>query len=223
MKFRTAISFAALLSLLLSCEGSAPSLFQYRWQLVYRADTEGNLLHQELAVFAHGEDQDGQADLDVLQLEHPESQLTWEQNRSQWQVHELPGETWYALAPLVMPRGGDFPTGEYRLSLWDSSGLMEEQSWIMEEPSSLAEDFQPPKLERLDGELMIIDSQERPWMLLFFQNQQLIHSQFINSNVPWPFTGDLLDQDYSLYILYVDPQTQEGWKQGPYEKPAEDM
>lgn len=219
MKFLTKITAAVWLTVnLLSCSGEAPQLIQLQWMLVDRADVEGTFLREELFIYAQGADEEGVQDLAQISLFYPENDLQWRLGEGQFQLLKIQNENWWGYPNLVMPLGKDFTTGTYRMEIEDRSGQKSSMEFLLERPGGEPSSFRSPGVSLTEETIGITDPDFRDWMLLFYQDNRLIRSDYVSSRQAWDIPEELKEVEWDLYLLYVDDRYLTGWKQGPYER-----
>ena len=217
MKYWIVITGAVWLILsLYSCDGNPPELNQAEWMLVDRADSSGTRMREELLLFCQGSDEDGSSDLASLTLRYPDLELSWTVDGEALSPLTRSSENWWGYPSLVMPRGENFPRGEYGIILEDLSGQRAERILLLEGDPFDPEEFDPPEFQASAEGIEILDARGRDWMILFYRDGMGIRREYVSSNALWTLPADLKVPGISCFLLHVDPRFLRGWKQGPY-------
>jgi len=218
VKSLTKIITVTFLSLLLffNCTETPPELIEDRWVLLDLLNPAGEKQAEELVFFLHGKDEEGVDDIQSMMVEHLDSQIQWIMEGEFLQRYQQGGENWFGSYHLLMPGGRDFPHGEYKASLTDKAGSSSEYFWTLVEDQAPDELPHSPDLNIKDKELIILDEDERPWRILFYQKDSLVFQDYIRSQVRWRIPSNIVEMDWDIYLLYIDPYTLRGWKIGPF-------
>lgn len=128
---RIKISAPILVFLFFSCSGEAPQMHETWHQLNLISDPETGKTHQSLSFFIHGEDEDGENDLDQIYLINDEKQYFWNIPSTLWTSYKDRGVPWIGFNNIIAPDRGIFPEGDYRVLLIDIGGDRDEKSFYL--------------------------------------------------------------------------------------------
>ena len=118
-----AFAFAGLLA---SCSGSAPSVDEWKWRIIYRDDGEHR--YEELYGVFRASDPDGAVDFAALTVSADSASLEWSFDRDSW-MQSPSDETLWGLPPMIPHEGMRLPDGLYTVVLSDLAGRTAETTF----------------------------------------------------------------------------------------------
>ena len=143
---------AALLLVLPSCSGSAPSLDEWKWRILYRDDGENR--YEALYGLFRASDPDGEADLAALSVSIDPLDLEWSFNRREWT--ESPDEDGlWGLPPIIPNEGMRLPDERYAVRVSDLAGRSAETFFRPDPDRPDPETIEWPHAELEDGRLAV--------------------------------------------------------------------
>lgn len=104
------------------CAVNPPFIIETFWQINYRIGQTSPEPTEELVLFLHLSDEDGDDDIEAIELIHDGGELYWSLNPSTWERSEIDGELWYGSTAVRMYRDRRFPRGAYRIRVIDRAG-----------------------------------------------------------------------------------------------------
>lgn len=113
--------------LLISCSGKPPEIMRINWQVNIEKALDRNVVFESLSLFVEASDPDGISDIEYLYIINDSQELYWELNENNWVKENRGNETWIGSNNIVMPDGGYFPSGNYRILLRDAGGDSDER------------------------------------------------------------------------------------------------
>ena len=108
---------------LASCSGTAPTLEEWKWRILYRDDGEHR--YEELYGFFRASDPDGSADLASLTVLIESADLEWMFNSGEW-TQAPDEENLWGLPPMIPHMGMSLPDGLYTVRVSDLAGRTDE-------------------------------------------------------------------------------------------------
>lgn len=141
----------SLVSLLVVCSRSAPTISYSFLQLIYFEEDSGFV--PRLTFFVIAGDEDGPDDLAELRLYHDFEGLVWKFTPDTWIMITESGNTWLGSHSIVMDQGELFPTGQYRAVLYDKGYERTERTFGFDGPAQSR--YPSPKLAIENGNYTI--------------------------------------------------------------------
>ena len=113
--------------LFISCSGKPPEIIRIDWQVNIEKDLDKDVVFEALSLFVEASDPDGIDDIEYLYVINDSQELYWELSEENWIKEKRGNETWIGSNHIVMPDGGYFPPGTYRILLRDAGGDSDER------------------------------------------------------------------------------------------------
>ena len=105
-----------------ACSVNSPIILETFWQINYRIISSESDPVEELSLFLHLSDEDGEDDIVSIELIHDSNELYWSLHDGVWERYEEDEEMWYGSSEIRMYRNGYFPRGGYRVRVTDRAG-----------------------------------------------------------------------------------------------------
>lgn len=202
---------------LASCSGSAPSLYEWKWRILYRDDGEHR--YEELYGFFRASDPDGAADLASLSVTVNSLDLEWNFERSEWTQAPNEEDLW-GVPPMISHTGMRLPDGLYTVRLSDLAGRSDEMTFrpLSDRPDPQEIDWPKVSLEEENGVLSISGPFTGGELILRGDNREFLsRTNVIDGAVP-NFSGAFW---WELWFGYgassdADADTPRGFRIGPF-------
>jgi len=152
-----------------ACTGSPPEIMRNRSGLIVFVDRENEEVVEQLSVYVHAEDEDGEEDIDELYVIHDEAQLSWNLDRATWQERERDEIRWIGHAGLA-PADGVIPRGTYRLVVVDRAGMRDEHTLEVVARDEIVTWEDHPQLVR-QNDLVVPAGGRGPYRLRFLSSR----------------------------------------------------
>ncbi|MBB6478392.1 hypothetical protein [Spirochaeta isovalerica] len=197
-----------------SCSGKAPEVSQIWWQLNIEEDHGKGEMTESLSLFVHGEDEDGEEDLESLYLINDEHQLFWEIRSDEWNEYSEQSIKWIGSNGILAPGEGHFPDGEYRVLLIDRAGERDEKEFFLKNRIPDLQEIQSPEVSYdLSG---ITVRTENPLFQIWFYNDQNELVEKSRSYSPGQYDWNQLSRNIVRrsvsFVLYTEPESGSwGW------------
>jgi len=202
-------SILIIVALFSSCSGEPPELLDSWHQLNLIHDPSDETSFQALSFFLHGEDEDGEDDLEQIYLIHDDLQLLWSVPLDKWASIRDEGAQWIGFNRLIGPGDGIFPEGNYRVLLIDVGGERAERSFYVRNNIPGKDDIELPVIE-YDIEKFSIKS-DFPLFEAWFYNGdgQLIEKSkdFPMGAFQWNDIVRNISRRANSFIIYSEPET----------------
>lgn len=220
--FLKRIRFSAITLTLIffSCSGEAPRLIESWHQLNIINDPESESeSNQALSFFIHGEDDDGETDLEQIYLINDEFQLFWRIPSDQWISHTIQGVLWIGFNNLLAPGKGIFPDGEYRILLIDSGGERDEKSFYLRNSLPEFNEISLPGIS-YDRNKITIDSDQQQFQIWFYNDDGSFVDKspsFTMGEYEWNSILQNITRRATSFKVYTEPESGSwGMISGPY-------
>lgn len=149
------------------CSVNPPAILQIFWQINYRAIPPLAEPVEELSLFLHLQDEDGDDDIESISLLNDAAELYWGLHGGTWERTEISEESWFGSSELRMYRDGRFPRGAYRLVVTDLAGERGEGSLFISADRSPPVAADVPSLV-IDSEMITITGSHESTGLWFY-------------------------------------------------------
>lgn len=208
-----------LILLFFSCSGNTPELNEVWWQLNLEKNPTNGIESQSLSLFVHGDDEDGDDDLDKLYLINDDYQLFWEISSDEWSEYTEQGVIWIGSNGLKAPGNGTFPKGNYRVLLIDLAGERDEKTFYLRNSIPSEEERLSPDITFNMTTLTVL--MENPLFQIWFYNEEgeLVEKSrsFGPGTHQWNQIARNITRRAKSFSLYTEPESGAwGYISGPY-------
>ncbi len=208
----------AILFIFFSCSGEAPQMLEIYHQLNLIHDPETENTYESLSFFIHGEDEDGEGDLEQIYLIYDDLQFFWNISSSRWSTFKEQGIRWIGFNNILAPGEGRFPEGDYRVLLMDIGGERDEKLFHLR--NKIPEnDISLPEIT-FDKQHLAVQSDYPKFQVWFYgEEEQLLEKSrdFLMSNYEWNDIIPNIRRRASTFKIYMEPETSSwGLISGPY-------
>ena len=140
-----------------NCDGQPPEILEHDLRLQYTLNPRTQQQYERLQVFVNVYDENGIDDLEWLFIIHDGAELFWRLNSNQWEQMEANDDIWIGAPAIGMASNAPFPSGEYRIVVYDASGREHEQSaQLSEAPDDFVPIFPTVTVQRAQNSNRII-------------------------------------------------------------------
>jgi hypothetical protein len=136
-------------SLLISCRGSAPSIDQIEWRVVYRDD--GGHRYEELSLFLRISDPDGPEDPTSIEVRAGDTGLLWRFPREEWLTNPQGRNSWWGLPSMIPLNGQRLPDVIYTIRLEDLAGRYSETTFRPDPSRPTLDEINWPEISLQDN------------------------------------------------------------------------
>ena len=143
------------------CTGSAPEILEYDWHLSHRFDTQTLSMYEQLSVFFHVRDADGDDDIESIYFLHDGAEVYFRLEADSWEIYEESEETWLGNSQITMYRRNPFPRGAYRVIVIDRAGERAEGSFYVSSDVKDPGETQYPILSFLNSRISLESPYDR--------------------------------------------------------------
>lgn len=208
-----------ILFLFLSCSGEAPQVVETFHQLNLINDPATGTTYESLSLFIHGEDEDGEDDLEQIYLIYDDLHFFWNISSSQWSILKDQGVRWIGFNNILAPGEGRFPEGDYRVLLMDIGGERDEKSFYLRNNIPLVDDLTFPEIT-FDNNNLSVTSDYRKFQVWFYGDEEQFlekSKNFLMSNYEWNDIIPNIRRRASSFKIYMEPETGSwGFISGPF-------
>jgi hypothetical protein len=217
--------FAALIlaaAALLGCAGEAPKIARIVAVRVFTHDIRENSYTQGLSVFLVASDEDGMEDLSTLYVINDAAELFWSVDSKSWSSSAPNGETWIGTNGFVMPDGGRFPNGTYRVVLQDAGGDTAEEKFTLSGRNASPSPASYPSATQKNGEIRVKSVFAKPEIWLYAKDDRFLTRLAAGEGAP-PLTLKAvaaaypsLGEEFTYWVYATDTKNECGLLAGPY-------
>lgn len=198
-----------MLLLLVSCSGEPPVVSEIWWQLNIEEDTSANEKTESLSLFVHGEDEDGEKDLESIYLINDEHQLFWEIKSEEWNVYSEQNIMWFGRNGILAPGEGHFPDGDYRILLIDRAGERDEKEFYLKNRIPPLDEVESPEIEFDKNKISV--KTDNPLFQIWFYNEENELVEKSRSYSPGTYDWNQLARNIFRravsFVVYSEPES----------------
>lgn len=203
-----------LIIFFLSCSGEAPVVNELWWQLNIENNLQNGETGESLSFFIHGEDGDGQEDLESLYLINDDKQFYWTMESDDWSIKKEQNVTWIGRNGILAPGDGHFPEGNYRVLLIDRGGERAEKTFYLRNTIPDKKEWKKPEV--LFDRTTLTVKTDNPLFQIWFYNEE---GQFLEKTrtyspgtYEWNQLSTNITRDAASFALYTEPDSGSwGW------------
>ncbi|MDF1568596.1 MAG: hypothetical protein RQ801_09585 [Spirochaetaceae bacterium] len=196
-------------SLLISCSGSAPSLDQIEWRVIYRDD--GGQRYEELSLFFRISDPDGPEDPTNIEVRAGDTGLLWRFPREEWLTNPQGGKFWWGLPSMIPLTGQRLPDAIYTIRLEDLAGRYSETTFRPDPSRPAIDEMDWPEISLVDNVVRI----EEPYneAVVILRDSEYTHLKTLT--VSDGMSLDLGEAEWwEAWVILAD--VSRGYRLGPY-------
>ncbi len=220
-EFRLAALILAA-SALVGCAGEPPKITRIVAVPVFTHDIREDSYTEGLSVFLVASDEDGAEDLSTLYVIHDGAELFWSVDSKSWASSTSNGETWIGTNGFVMPDGGRFPNGTYRVVLQDAGGDTAEEKFTLSGRSTSPSPASYPSATQKNGEIHVKSVFAKPEIWLYAKDGRFLTRLSAGEGAP-PLTLKAvaaaypsLGEEFTYWVYATDTKNECGLLAGPY-------